>query len=302
MNTAIITNIQGYSIHDGPGIRTVVFFKGCPLSCRWCANPECLSKKPQIGFINSLCRQCGKCLDVCSNNAVRAGEDVYRIDHSRCESCGKCSDHCSYGALVRYGNLMTIEETWDAVKRDKMFYDTSGGGVTVSGGEPLLNSSFVRELFERCRRDQIGTCIETCGFVESDVLLEVLPVTDLFLFDLKHMDSDIHRKYTGYSNKKIMKNAASLIDHAADVIFRQPLIPGFNDSLTNIQATSKFLTGLGKNAVRLQLMPYHRMGRDKYKALNKEYDVEELGLMENGELEAVKNAYIDCHIDCSISR
>jgi pyruvate formate lyase activating enzyme len=302
MTTAVITNIQGYSIHDGPGIRTVVFFKGCPLSCQWCANPECLSKKPQIGFIKSLCQQCGKCLDVCPNNAIRAGEDVYRIDHSRCESCGKCSDHCSYGALVRYGNPMTVEETWDAVKRDKMFYETSGGGVTVSGGEPLLNSGFVRELFELCREEQIGTCIETCGFVESEVLLEVFPVTDLFLFDLKHMDSDIHRKYTGHSNKRILKNAASLIDRAADVIFRQPLIPGFNDSLTNIEVTAKFLTSLGENAVRLQLMPYHRMGRDKYTALNKEYYMNELGIMENDELEAVKNAYIDCGIDCSISR
>ena len=270
MNTAVITNIQGYSIHDGPGIRTVVFLKGCPLSCQWCANPECLSKKPQIGFMSALCQQCGKCLDVCPNNAIRAGENVYRIDHSRCESCGKCSDHCSHGALVRYGNLMTVEETWDAVKRDKMFYDTSGGGVTVSGGEPLLNPSFVRELFELCREEQIGTCIETCGFVESEVLLEVFPVTDLFLFDLKHMDSDIHRKYTGHSNKRILKNAAILIDHAADVIFRQPLIPAFNDSLTNIEITAKFLTGLGENAMRLQLMPYHRMGRDKYTALNKE--------------------------------
>ena len=302
MNTAIITNLQGFSIHDGPGIRTVVFFKGCPLSCQWCANPECLKKKPQMGFIKSLCQQCGKCLDACPNNAIRAGEDVYRIDHSRCESCGKCSDHCTYGALVRYGDLMTVEETWDAVKCDKMFYDTSGGGVTVSGGEPLLNSSFVRELFELCRKDQIGTCIETCGFVESDVLLEVLSETDLFLFDLKHMDSEIHRKYTGRPNKKILKNAADLIDHSADVIFRQPLIPGFNDSLTNIEATANFLTHLGENAIQLQLMPYHRMGQGKYKALNKKYYMEEVGIMENDELEAVKNTYIDRGIDCSISR
>ena len=302
MNSAVITNIQGYSIHDGPGIRTVVFFKGCPLSCQWCANPECLSKKPQIGFIKSLCQQCGKCLDVCPNNAIRPGEDAYRIDHSRCESCGKCSDHCSYGALVRYGNLMTVEETWDAVKRDKMFYDTSGGGVTVSGGEPMLNSGFVRELFELCQENQIGTCIETCGFVESDVLIEVLSVTDLFLFDLKHMDSDIHRKYTGQSNKKILENVASLIDQGADVMFRQPLIPGFNDSFENIEVTAKFLAGLGEDAMRLQIMPYHRMGRDKYKALNMKYYMDEVDIMGNDELEAVKNAYIERGIDCSISR
>ena len=302
MQQAIITNIQGYSIHDGPGIRTVVFFKGCPLSCKWCANPECLSGTPQVGFIETLCRQCGKCLDACPNNAIRAGENIYRIDHSKCDPCHKCSDICSYGALVRYGKLMSVEETWDAVRRDKMFYDASGGGVTVSGGEPLLHADFVRRLFELCREEQIGTCVETCGFVAAEDLLKVLPVTDQFLFDLKHVDSDIHRKYTGQSNKKILTNAAMLIEHAADVVFRQPLIPGFNDSLTNIEVTSKFLTGLGKRATKLQLMPYHRLGQAKYRALDREYQLEALGIMAENELDAVQKAYIECGIDCSISK
>ncbi len=302
MNSAVITNIQGYSIHDGPGIRTVVFFKGCPLSCRWCANPECISKEPQIGFINSLCQQCGKCLDACPNNAIRIGEDTHRIDYSCCEACGKCRDNCSYGALIKYGDLMTVEEVWDAVKRDKMFYDASNGGVTVSGGEPLLHPVFVRELFEICRNEHIGTCVETCGFVDSNAFLEVLPVTDRFLFDLKHLDSDTHKEYTGHHNNKILKNAAFLIDHDADVVFRQPLIPGVNDSRINIEATAEFLKNLDEKALSLELMPFHRMGQDKYKALNIEYCLADLRIMENEDLEAVKNAYIDRGINCTISR
>jgi pyruvate formate lyase activating enzyme len=302
MNKAVITNIQGYSIHDGPGIRTVVFFKGCSLSCRWCANPECLSEKPQIGFIETLCAHCGKCQEACRNNAILLENGGYRIDHSKCVVCGKCRDNCSYDAMVKYGDLMTVDEVWDAVRRDKMFYYTSGGGVTVSGGEPLLNAHFVRELFELCRKEQIGTSVETCGFVNSEAFLEVMPVTDHFLFDLKHMDRDIHKKYTGQHNDKILENAASIIKHGADVLFRQPLIQGVNDSAMEIEKIAGFIKSLGETASRLQLMPYHRMGQSKYKALNIKYDMEELSIMENDKIEAVKNAYISCGINCTISR
>jgi pyruvate formate lyase activating enzyme len=302
MDSAVITNIQGYSIHDGPGIRTVVFFKGCPLSCKWCANPECISGKPQMGFIEILCQHCGKCIETCPNNAIRIGEDQHRIDYSFCVTCGKCRDNCSYGALVKYGDLMTIDEVWDAVKRDKMFYDTSDGGVTVSGGEPLLYAPFVRELFELCLKEKIGTCVETCGFVDSDAFLEVIPVTDLFLFDLKHLDSETHKLYTGQNNDIILKNAALLIEHSVNVVFRQPLIPGVNASLENIEATAGFLKNLGEKALRLELMPFHRMGKDKYKALNIEYSMDDLDIMDNEDLEAVKKAYTDRGINCTISR
>ena len=150
----------------------------------------------------------------------------------------------------------------------RCFMMNSGGGVTVSGGEPLLWAKFVRELFELSHQERIDTCVETCGLADPEALLEVIPVTDHFLFDLKHMDPDTHRKYTGQSNGQILRNAALLLEHGADVVFRQPLIPGVNDSIMNIEATARFLTGLGKNATRLQIMPYHRMGQSKYKALN----------------------------------
>jgi pyruvate formate lyase activating enzyme len=300
--SAIITNIQGFSIHDGPGIRTVVFFKGCPLSCRWCANPECLPETPLIGFIRTLCANCGKCAEVCPNNAIRMGDDEHRIDYSRCNSCGDCKDACYYGALVRYGSSMTLAEVWEAVRRDKMFYDESGGGVTASGGEPLLRADFVRELFVLCRRDGIDTCVETCGMVDRDALLKVIPVTDHFLFDLKHMDPDTHRTYTGQSNEQILKNAALLADQKADVTFRQPLIPGVNDSRQNIEATARFLTSLGRNPAKLEIMPYHRMGQSKYRAFNLRNAMEEQGAAGDGQVEAVRQAYLQCGIFCTISR
>jgi pyruvate formate lyase activating enzyme len=299
---AVISNIQGFSIHDGPGIRTVVFFKGCPLSCRWCANPECLSGKPQLGFIKTLCSACGKCLEICENNALRRGENEHHIDYSRCTSCGNCSAHCYYGALVLYGKSMTVAEVWDAVSRDKMFYNNSGGGVTVSGGEPLLQATFVRELFELSRQDHVDTCVETCGFADPRALLEVIPVTDHFLFDLKHMDSVVHRKYTGQSNGQILRNAALVLEHGADVVFRQPLIPGVNDSIMNIEATAGFLISLGAGAMRLQIMPYHRMGQSKYKALALQCTMKELSVADDAQVEAVKKAYLDRGIYCTISR
>ena len=302
MDSAFITNIQGYSIHDGPGIRTVVFFKGCPLSCKWCANPECISGKPQTGFIELLCKGCGKCVETCQFNAINTDKADHRIDYSLCNSCGECSDNCGYGALVKYGALMTVNEVWDEVRRDNIFYETSNGGVTVSGGEPLLHPAFVRELFELCHGEQINTCAETCGAVDSGAFQEVMAVTDHFLFDLKHMDSKIHKYYTGQNNDRILNNAALLVAQGADVVFRNPLIPGINDSESNIDATSEFLNGLGGRDLRLELMPFHRMGKDKYKALDMEYSLGDLGIMEKKEIEAVKKAYMDRGINCTISQ
>lgn len=301
MQDAIITNIQGFSIHDGPGIRTVVFFKGCPLSCRWCANPECLSPRPQTGFIENLCSGCGKCLDACPNGAIRRAQGVHRIDYSRCKSCGRCVEQCLYGALVRYGEPMSVEAVLEAIRRDKMFYDSSGGGVTVSGGEPLLYDEFIYRLFELCRVEAIDTCMETCGFADSAALLRLIPVTDHFLFDLKHMDPEAHREYTGRSNEQILKNAEIVARLGRDVVFRQPLIPGINDSESSIDATARFLKGLGKE-MRLQIMPFHRMGAAKYKALDLPYAMEKAAPADDARVEAVVEAYMRRGIACSISR
>lgn len=300
--TAVITNIQGFSIHDGPGIRTVVFFKGCPLSCRWCANPECLSAEPQVGFIRTLCTECGECSGACAEEAIRHGEGVHRIDYARCSSCGDCVNRCGYGALLRYGESKTVADVWDVVRRDKMFYDSSGGGVTVSGGEPLLHAGFVQELFELCREEKIDTCIETCGLAGREALLDVIPVTDHFLFDLKHMDPDVHKTYTGQSNSLILQNASFLLEQSADIIFRQPLVPGINDTIGNIDATAAFLVRLGGSDVCLELMPYHRMGWSKYRALDMKYPMNGADAAGEEMVESVKRAYLERGIRCTVSR
>jgi pyruvate formate lyase activating enzyme len=203
---------------------------------------------------------------------------------------------------VRYGTSRTVADVWDVVRRDKIFYESSGGGVTVSGGEPLLRAEFVRELFELCRQERIDTCIETCGVAGREALLEVIPVTDHFLFDLKHMDPDIHARFTGQSNGRILNNAALILEHGADIVFRQPLIPGINDTAGNIEATAAFLSSLGGGEARLELMPYHRMGQGKYRALNMRYPMNGTDAASSERAESVRNAYRDRGIRCTISR
>lgn len=298
---ALVTNIQGYSIHDGPGIRTVVFLKGCPLRCKWCANPENLEGKLQVGWISKLCTGCGRCAKTCRFNAIIPG-DGPRINREACTRCGECVDTCFYKALVRYGEEMTAEEVFAKVRRDKMFYDTSGGGVTVSGGEPLVHPEFVTELFTYCRGEQIHTCIETCGCVPQKAFEIAAPVTDLFYFDLKIADPEIHRQYTGTDNEQILSNARYLAGTGANILFRQPLIPGINDTDANIEGVSAFIRSLGRSDLALQLMPYHRMGLSKYAALDKPYELEEIQIMKPEEIEEIRGRYEALGISCSISK
>lgn len=299
--SAIVTNIQGYSIHDGPGIRTVVFLKGCPLRCKWCANPENLENGMQIGFIQKLCTGCGRCAKTCRYGAILPG-DGPRIDREACTRCGECVETCYYKALVRYGEAMTAEEVFGKVRRDKMFYDSSGGGVTVSGGEPLTRPGFVAELFALCQEEQIHTCIETCGCVPQKAFGEVLPVTDLFYFDLKIADPEIHRQYTGVDNAQILANARYLAGAGAQILFRQPLIPGISDTDENISGIAAFIRSLDRPELALQLMPYHRMGLSKYAALDKPYELEDVRIMSAEEVEAVRGKYEALGVTCTISK
>jgi pyruvate formate lyase activating enzyme len=299
----LVTNIQGYSIHDGPGIRTVVFLKVCGLECRWCSNPECISPKPEVGFIKNLCTKCGKCADVCPIGALVYEENkLPRIDYKKCTGCGECSAVCSYKAIVLYGKPMNAEEIFDVVSRDKMFYDTSGGGVTVSGGECLLQPQLVSDLFEKCRQAKIHTCIETSGFAAEAALIQVLPFTDYILYDLKHMNPEKHLRYTGKPNSLILNNVKIAAASGVEMLFRMPLVPGVNDDEQNIKETADFLHGLGGKAQQIELMPYHRLGKGKYESMDKPYLVPDIKSPDSGHVESVKKAFEDNGIVCSVSR
>ena len=293
MASAIVTNIQGYSIHDGPGIRTTVFLKGCPLRCAWCANPENLSPAPETGFLRTLCQSCGRCASVCPAGAILPGEE--RIDRAKCRSCGSCAAACPYKALVRYGEERTAAEVFDKVRRDKPFYDASGGGVTLSGGEPLTHIDFVEELFALCREAGVHTCAETCGFVSAETMRRAAAVTELFYFDLKLMDPEAHRRWTGQDNARL------LAESGANMLFRQPLIPGVNDAEENIAATADFIRSLGREDLGLQLMPFHRMGESKYAALSKTYAFAGQAPLDPAAAETVRARYEAHGVRCTVS-
>ncbi len=298
----LVANIQGYSIHDGPGIRTIVFLKGCNLACRWCSNPECISRQPEVGFVKALCAKCGDCWEACPRGAltvdVGGSPDIGR---ERCTGCGQCAAVCAYNALVVYGKKMDVREVFDAVSADRMFYETSGGGVTASGGEPLTQSRFVAALFDKCRRENIHTCLETSGCADSSALLNVLPFTDYVLCDVKHMDRVRHGELTGRSNDRILANAKLLVESNVEFLFRMPLLPGINDGHENIRETASFLRSLGKNAERIELMPYHRLGESKYTALGKRYCLHGLTPAGPARIEAVKQMFEKDGIRCSVS-
>jgi pyruvate formate lyase activating enzyme len=280
-----------------------VFLKGCSLECRWCSNPECISPHSEAGFIKTLCTKCGKCAGVCPEEALIYEEGkLPRIDRERCTGCGECSSVCSYEALVLYGKPMTAEEVFYAVVRDKIFYEASGGGVTVSGGEPLLQPEFVSELLEKCHQSGINTCLETSGHTAESALRQVLPHTDYVLFDLKHMNSEKHRRYTGKPNELIHSNARIVAASGVETLFRMPLVPGVNDDTENIKETAEFLNELGKNALRIELMPYHRLGKGKYESLDKEYALPEIIAPEPAEIDSVKKEFEDYNITCLVSR
>ncbi|MBQ1331574.1 MAG: glycyl-radical enzyme activating protein [Lachnospiraceae bacterium] len=305
MLSTIVSNIQSYSIHDGPGIRTVVFLKGCPLRCRWCANPENLRNEILLGFIQKLCVNCLRCAKVCPADAIVPGEDVYRIDRERCTGCFACAEACFPGAMTLYGQEMSAEEVFRKVARDRIFYDESGGGITVSGGEPLTQADFAAELFAMCRAEGLNTCIETCGHVDRSRFERVLDLTDLFLFDLKIMDPEKHREWTGADNALILKNAAYLAEAGARICFRKPLIPGINDGPEETALTAEFIRTLNASRtepIGLELMPYHRIGTVKYEALGLNYPMGELPPLKPADAEPVAEAYRKLDIDCRVSQ
>jgi pyruvate formate lyase activating enzyme len=273
---ATLFNVQHFCLHDGPGIRTTVFLKGCGLRCLWCCNPESQEPYAQLGLDARRCTGCAECVAACPEQAITMNaEGKAQIDRDRCTNCGKCVSACLDDALTLYGETRSVDDVFREVLRDKRWYGADGG-VTVSGGEPLTQARFVRTLLEMCRVEGIGTCIETCGAVPTQVVADVLPLLDFVLFDLKHLDDLEHYRLTHRSNRTILENAKLVAKSGVPVQFRTPLIPGLNDSEANLRATAQFLSEhLGERA-SIELMPYHRLAAGKYTALGYPYQLEGL--------------------------
>lgn len=264
----IIFDIQHYSIHDGPGIRTNVFLKGCPLNCLWCQNPESKSIERQIMYNSSLCVGCGACLERCEKGAIYRAKEKVKTDRAICVSCGSCISVCRSEARNFSGKKITVAEVYNEVAKDKLFYKSSNGGITVSGGEPLMQAGFTRDLLRSCRENGINTCIETCGFAKWQSMKSVMEYVDLALYDVKHMDSEQHKKCTGVGNERILDNMIKISNEMkVPVIARTPLIPGYNNSEENIHAMSQFLADKIPTCVEVNLLPYHRLGDSKAEQL-----------------------------------
>lgn len=278
----VIFNIQRFTIHDGPGVRTELFLKGCPLRCRWCSNPEGWKPEIELGIYKAKCiseKKCGACLEACPKPGTLKfyRGKLVEMDRARCEDCRACYEACPSDAIKLWGKRMSISECMREIRKDRGYYERSGGGVTISGGEPLLQSAFVSELFRSCKEEDIHTCCESTLCVDWKDIERVLPYTDLVISDLKHMDSIQHRKYTGVGNGLILKNLKKLAEIKRDLILRIPVIPGVNDDMENIEATADFILQEMKGRVRtLQLLSFMRLGEEKYASLNLPYPMESL--------------------------
>lgn len=267
----LVFNIMRFSLHDGPGIRTTVFLKGCPLRCWWCHNPESQSPEPQLVYFDETCLRCGDCVRACPNGALRLDQQVIR-DLELCQRCGECVDACAIGARQMAGRWMSVPDVLAEVLKDQAFYDESKGGITVSGGEPLMQAPFLEALLAACRARRIGTVLDTCGFAETGEIRRISQFTDLFLYDLKLMDPEKHRRFTGVRNDLILQNLKMLAEGGSAVIVRVPIIPGVNDDRDNIEAISSFLSHLEFR--RIDLLPYQKIGTAKYHRLQLSYRME----------------------------
>lgn len=288
MITGIVFDIKKYSIHDGPGVRTTLFLKGCPLSCWWCHNPESQSTLPEIMFRPARCIGCGECVRICPEKAISAVSEGLHTELARCIRCGSCADACPSGAREMTGRTMTVEEAMQEIRKDILFYDESGGGVTFSGGEPLMQPDFLLALLQACGREEIHRAVDTTGFASTETILRIAEETDLFLYDLKHMDPELHRKYTGVSNEVILNNLRTLAESGAALNIRFPVIPGINDTEENIRQTAEFVRSL-PGSQKMNILPYHRAGKEKYSNLGMPYRLEDTAEPSREHMENVRN-------------
>lgn len=285
-DTMDVFEIERYATEDGPGIRTVIFLKGCNLSCIWCQNPESQQSQPQLMYYQEKCTGCEACVHVCPTGAVRRKDPFgYVTDHGKCILCGKCVDRCFYGARQIIGEKYTVDDLITEIMKDKTYYDESGGGVTFSGGEPLLQAKELHELLSRLGDKGIHRALETAGYVNWKIIEDIYRMVDLLYMDFKHIDSRVHKKYTGVSNELILENLKKLSFLHKNLVIRIPVIPGVNESS---EILTRMFTHLAREtgAQRVELLPYHRLGMGKYHGLGWEYKMGDIGNLSREDCEA----------------
>ena len=285
-----VFNIMRYSIHDGPGIRTTVFFKGCPLKCEWCHNPESHKSAKQVVRYPNKCIGCGSCVKVCPTGALYIKDNNIMFDINKCNSCEECLNVCYSGAMEMVGKKMTIDEVIKEVEKDYSFYDESGGGVTFSGGEPLMQHNFLKGLLVKCKEKGIHTAVDTCGYTKKEILTDLSNFIDLFLYDIKIMDDKKHKKYTGVSNKIILGNLKELIRLKKRIFVRLPIIPEINDDDKNIGEIADLLSEL-RGIEQINILPYHNIAMEKYKRLEEEYLLREINVPSEERISEIKNIF-----------
>lgn len=286
MTMGLIFNVQRFSTADGPGIRTTTFLKGCPLHCAWCHNPEGQLSTPEVVWHNVRCMGARECLRVCPKDALTLTREGMRINREKCDSCGACVEACPTAALEVIGRHWSAEELMGELLKDEVFYETSGGGVTFSGGEPMMQVDFLCEVLPRCRQNRIHVALDTCGAVTWESFERVLPWVNLVLYDLKIMDANRHKAATGVGNELILENARRLADHRVPMWIRTPLIPGFTSDQENIASIASFISEELPAVERWDLLAYTNLGRPKYERLDRKYVLTQVPLLTQNEVES----------------
>lgn len=275
MLSGTVFDVQRFCVHDGPGVRTTVFLKGCSLKCFWCHNPESIKPNKQLMVFAHKCIHCNRCVEICTQKAHTTKNGEHIFDRTLCKECGDCARSCVAKALVMSGTTMTIAQVMEEILKDVSFYKTSKGGVTFSGGEPLLQIDFLEELLIACKQNNLHTAVETAGNTSFEYFKRISPYTDLFLYDLKVMDPNLHKQVAGAHNQRCLSNLEQLIKKGKQVRVRIPVIPGINDSEKAIEEMVAFVAALDKKT-EIELMPFHKMGQSKYDSLGLDYKANNL--------------------------